>query len=193
MGANYDIAVPAIQQTTTNDSQHMSTQTTKAAIEAIEQIANALSPNNLPIEAEMENVHSALAVRRVADECFDLARTALEALRSAPQHTEVQPVAWFERWIPPPGESHPPSMTKWNLVEPKYAGQTLQSRIDELRSYSSDGRAQHEVRPLFAHPPGTLTVEQAMECVMEWKSSAANDCYPDPDELREALTAKARG
>jgi hypothetical protein len=88
---NYAIALPRRQQTPANDSQRMSTTNSKA-IEAIEQIANALSPNNLPIEVEMENIHSALAVRRVADECFDLARTALAALRSAPQPTGEQPM-----------------------------------------------------------------------------------------------------
>ena len=49
-------------------------------IEALESIANALSPNSLPLNSEMDDRHKAQMVREVADQCFDMARTALANL-----------------------------------------------------------------------------------------------------------------
>ena len=49
-------------------------------IEAVESITNALSPNTLPLNSEMDDRHKAQMVREVADQCFDMARIALANL-----------------------------------------------------------------------------------------------------------------
>lgn len=65
---------------------------------------------------------------------------------------DVEPVAWQYRWLNPLNENHPESALRWEPCEPKYAGQTLEARIAELRSYEMDGKPQYEVRPLYEVP-----------------------------------------
>ena len=76
------------------------------------------------------------------------------ALRSEPDHGV--PVAWRYRWTNPYNEPNRERDMRWEPVEPKYAGQTMQGRIEELLSYESEGRPQYEVQALYAAPPQQL-------------------------------------
>ena len=147
-----------------------------AQAEAQEAQAGELSDEEVG-RAAMDSIpadsHVGLALDQ--DGAIDMARAFFErGLRYARDHYlkpsqaigEQKPVAWTERWIPPPGETHHPhSMTKWRLVEPKYAGQTLDGRIEELRSYNFTGRAQHEVIPLYRSPITPEARDRAIEKV----------------------------
>jgi hypothetical protein len=46
-------------------------------LDALELIANALSPNALPVNGMMVNYDHALMVREEADRCFEIARAAI--------------------------------------------------------------------------------------------------------------------
>jgi len=78
------------------------------------------------------------------------------AIREAAAPSVAQkPVAlWQFRWTNPAGDANPPAdMLKWKEVDPWMATQTLEQRIEELRSFQYKGKPAYEVRALYATPP----------------------------------------
>lgn len=69
------------------------------------------------------------------------------------------PILWQYRWLNPSGGQQPQWMLQWKPVVPA-AGQSMDSRIEEVLSYETDGKKQYEVRALYLDP---LTVLQAMD------------------------------
>jgi hypothetical protein len=66
------------------------------------------------------------------------------------QGEKVNPVAWQYRWLNPSNSAVHPEMLEWKPCVPKYAGQDLEGRIKELRSYEIDGKPLYEVRALYS-------------------------------------------
>lgn len=66
---------------------------------------------------------------------------------------------WQYRWTNPAGDTNvPPSMLAWKEVEPWNPHmQTLEQRIEELRSFRYNGKPAYEVRALGVIPPGVPT------------------------------------
>lgn len=62
----------------------------------------------------------------------------------------MKPVAWQYRWLNPSGSEVSADMLEWKPCVEKYAGQSLENRIKELRSYDMDGKPMYEVRALYA-------------------------------------------
>lgn len=63
---------------------------------------------------------------------------------------DVEPIVWQFRWTNPNNEPHqPPEMTAWEVVEPKYRLQSVEQRLNELRSATYNGKACYEVRALI--------------------------------------------
>jgi hypothetical protein len=67
------------------------------------------------------------------------------------RQTEV--ALWQWRWMNPGNDPNPGPDVEWKTVEPR-PGQSLEERLDELRSYRYCGKPCYELRPLFAeHAP----------------------------------------
>lgn len=89
---------------------------------------------------------------------------------------DQEPVMWQYRWLNPSNEKHPESMMKWEPCEPKYAGQTLEKRIEELLSYESDGKPQYEVRALYASPSLTPpSLQKQLGVITDTEDEAFNE------------------
>lgn len=84
---------------------------------------------------------------RVPDEAL-----ASLGLSAAPAQ---EPVMWQYRWTNPGNDQDQASLdeaAKWEHVEPRDYIQTLDQRLEELRSYRYKGKPCYEVRALYASP-----------------------------------------
>ena len=96
---------------------------------------------------------------------------------------------WQYRWTNPANEpNHSPSMSAWEEVKPRNAIQTMEQRLNELRSYRYDGKPCYEVRALGVIPAGVHVAPAAVTApqrMAEWESKAP--MHPNLKGLAAAL------
>lgn len=87
---------------------------------------------------------------------------------------------WQYRWTNPANEPHhPPSMLEWKNVEhPRW--QPLESKLQELRSYTFDGKPCYEVRALGVITDGVEIPPAPLEITPEMMNEAAKRVGFDP-------------
>jgi hypothetical protein len=93
----------------------------------------------------------------------------LEARAAAPAVQAPEVALWQVRWTNPGNDPHRTSECQWEEVNPRH-GQTLEQRLDELRSYRSDGKPCYEVRPLYAAAPAQA-VTNGVPASCEWSET----------------------
>jgi hypothetical protein len=158
----------------------------------LEDIAAALSPNSLPLEAEMDDTNKALIVRREADQCFDIAHEALTELSKQPDHATryghcsgcKTGGTHYMGTVEHPENAAPVLVALSDCVCPK-CGSSEVSQLDKLHN------ACHVCDKVWNINANTraVSVDQLVEVVTEVLDGMDNSTsFIYVDDLREAFT-----